>query len=93
MRDLILDPFSGLTNEEFGYQCPSGSLPPNATSLWSGFFIAAHEADASPHGGFTAIGWDVFGNKCFAKKHWQIDKPDLDLVEVGTFKPYHRPGG
>ena len=92
VSELFLVYYPGETAEEFSYQCQDYSFGPLKSPLWTGMFIAAHEADASAEGGFTAADWEIFGNEYYAKKEWQIDKPDLNLVEVGTFKLYHKPG-
>ncbi|PKN83485.1 MAG: hypothetical protein CVU46_16865 [Chloroflexi bacterium HGW-Chloroflexi-8] len=42
--------------------------------------------------GFLAQDWEVFGNEYYAKKEWTKEVADLGVVEVGTFKLYHRPG-
>jgi len=42
--------------------------------------------------GFMAEDWEVFGNEYFAKKEWTKEVGGLGVVEVGTFKLYHRPG-
>lgn len=89
---LFLNYFPGETSEEFGYQCKDSSFGPMKSPMWTGMFIAAHEADASEDGGFLAADWEIFGDEYYAKKEWQIDKPDLELVEVGTFKLYHKDG-
>ena len=48
---------------------------------------------ALPSGvGFLAEDWEVFGNEYFAKKEWTKEDAGLGVVEVGTFKLYHRPG-
>lgn len=90
---LFLNYFPGETSEEFGWVCKDSSAGPMKSPMWTGMFIAAHEADANAEGGFTAADWEIFGDEYYAKKEWQIDKPDLELVEVGTFKLYHKPGG
>jgi len=42
--------------------------------------------------GFIAEEWEVFGDEYFAKKEWTKEVAGLGVVEVGTFKLYHRPG-
>ncbi len=42
--------------------------------------------------GFLAQDWEVFGKEYFAKKEWTKEVAGLGVVEVGTFKLYHRPG-
>jgi hypothetical protein len=42
--------------------------------------------------GFLAEDWEVFGNEYFAMKEWIKEVAGLGVVEVGTFKLYHRPG-
>ncbi len=93
VSQLFLNYFTGTTSEEWGYQCKEISFGPVTSAMWTRFFIAAHGEELSPEGGFTAVDWEIFGNEYYANKEWQIDKPDLELVEVGTFKLYHKPGG
>ena len=75
---LFLNYFPRDTSEEFGYQCPDYRLPTIKSPLWTGMFIAAHQGDASAEGGFMAADWEIFGNEYYAKKEWQIDKPNED---------------
>ena len=42
--------------------------------------------------GFMLENWEIMGGEYFAKKEWTKEDADLGLVEVGTFKLYHRPG-
>jgi len=43
-------------------------------------------------GGFLLDNWEILGGEYFAKKEWTKEDTSLGLVEVGTFKLYHRPG-
>jgi hypothetical protein len=36
--------------------------------------------------------WEIFGNDYYAKKEWIKEEGSLGVIEVGTFKLYHRPG-
>ncbi len=42
---------------------------------------------------FLAQDWEIFGDEYFAKKEWILEDAGLGIVETGTFKLYHRPGG
>jgi hypothetical protein len=46
----------------------------------------------TPGGGYLLTDWEVMGGEYFAKKEWIKEDAGLGLVEVGTFKLYHRPG-
>ncbi len=46
----------------------------------------------NPGGGYKLEGWEILGGEYFAKKEWTKEDASLGLVEVGTFKLYHRPG-
>lgn len=92
VKDLTVNYFPGETSETYGYSCPDTSYGPETLPLWSGMFIAAHGDELSAEGGFTATEWEIFGGEYYAKKEWQIDDTDLEILEVGTFKLYHRPG-
>ncbi len=41
--------------------------------------------------GFVAEDWEIFGEEYFAKKEWQKEEAEYGIIEVGTFKLYHRP--
>jgi hypothetical protein len=97
IRDLELQYFPGKTSETWGYNCVYGSsFGPVTSGLWTGAYLTAHEEefDFEGEGGFIATGWEIFIRRgdYFAKKEWQMDLPDLEILEVGTFKLYHRPG-
>ena len=42
--------------------------------------------------GFLMEDWEIFGNEYYAKKEWTKEEGSLGIIEVGTFKLYHRPG-
>jgi len=54
--------------------------------------VGPRAGSAGDEGGFTATKWEILGGEYYAKKEWQIEDTDLELLEVGTFKLYHRPG-
>ena len=59
----------------------------------SGISLPSFDVPAvDPGSGFLLENWEILGGEYFAKKEWTKEDADLGLVEVGTFKLYHRPG-
>jgi hypothetical protein len=93
LHDIRMSYFPGTTSEAFSMTCPGGGgMPRQQASMWTGMFIAVHGGEMIGAGGFEAADWEIFNKEYFAKKEWTLDKAELQLVEVGTFKLYHRPG-
>ncbi len=46
----------------------------------------------NPEEGFIASDWEMLGGEYFARKEWTKEDAANGLIEVGTFKLYHRPG-
>lgn len=96
--DFLLAYLPGPTSESAKINiCGSAGapLPLPPFPAWTGTFLATHKAELDTTGelggGYIAIDWEVFGNEYFAKKEWI--KESGDIVEAGTFKLYHIPGG
>ena len=73
------------------------SIPP--FPAWTGTFLAGHQAELDANsdfgGGYIAIDWEVFGGEYYAKKEWikEVAASGGKVIEAGTFKLYHTPGG
>jgi hypothetical protein len=80
----------------------SSSAPPAPAMPDLGDMMAAAQSgvnlptfalpDLSGGQGYLLQDWEILGGEYFAKKEWTKEDADLGLVEVGTFKLYHRPG-
>lgn len=94
VRDLSVDYFPGVTSETFVQHCPRSpdDYGTPGYSYWTVLFIALHGEERGEESVFLETGWDIFGGEYYAKKEWQIDDTDLEALEVGSFKLYHRPG-
>jgi len=98
VRDFILFYLPGNTSESATTNiCGSaGSLPIPPFPAWTAAFLATHidemESGSSiSDAGFLTADWEIFGDEYFAKKEWI--KEAGEVVETGTFKLYHTPGG
>jgi len=91
VKDLTVNYFPGVTSESWVERCQD-STTSGAGGYWAELFIVAHGEEMPPEGGFTATKWEILGGEYYAKKEWQMDLPDMEILEVGTFKLYHRPG-
>ncbi|MBA4385729.1 MAG: hypothetical protein C0410_13410, partial [Anaerolinea sp.] len=93
VTDIDLVYYPGNTSESFTVKCedsPPYTAPPSP--LWTGVYLVTHQFEMDQaKGGFTMQDWEVLGNEYFAKKEWTTEYPDVGLIEVGTFKLYHRP--
>lgn len=93
VTDLILSYMPGNTSETYTIQCEGQSrrtAPPSP--MWTGIYLITHQFEMSQlSSDFSVKGWEVFGKEYYAKKEWITEYPEEDLVEVGTFKLYHRP--
>ncbi len=96
--DFLMSYLPGPTSESAkinicGSTGPPLPLPP--FPAWTGTFLATHKSELDTTGelggGYIAIDWEVFGGEYFAKKEWI--KESGNIVETGTFKLYHTPGG
>jgi hypothetical protein len=93
VTDFDLVYYPGNTSESFAITCPdSPTFTTPASPLWTGVYLITHQPEMDQaKGGFTLQDWEVFGNEYFAKKEWTTEYKDEGLIEVGTFKLYHRP--
>jgi hypothetical protein len=98
VRDFILFYLPGNTSESATMNiCGSaGALPIPPFPAWTATFLATHideleTASAISDSGFLTADWEIFGDEYFAKKEWI--KEAGEVVETGTFKLYHTPGG
>lgn len=93
VTDMNLIYYPGNTSESFTVKCedsPAFTAP--ASPLWTGVFLVTHQFEMDQaKGGFTMQEWEVMGNEYYAKKEWTTEYPEEGLIEVGTFKLYHRP--
>ncbi len=85
---------------------PSNSAPPAApaepampdlenmmAAAQAGVTLPSFDVPSGSIGsGFLMENWEIMGGEYFAKKEWTKEDASLGLVEVGTFKLYHRPG-
>ncbi len=93
VTDMTIIYYPGNTSESFTVKCedsPPYTAPPSP--LWTAVFLVTHQFEMDQaKGGFTMQEWEVMGNEYFAKKEWTTEYPEEGLIEVGTFKLYHRP--
>jgi len=93
VTDFKLIYYPGNTSESFTIKCQdSPAFTSPASPMWTGVYLVTHQFEMDQtKGGFYLDGWEVFGNEYFAKKEWTTEYAEVGLVEVGTFKLYHRP--
>lgn len=91
--DFLLSYLPGQSSESARIKLcgTNGFLPVPPFAAWTSTYLATHASEIEKSGGFISIDWEVFGDEYFAKKEWI--KEAGDIVEAGTFKLYHKPGG
>ncbi len=98
VRDFILFYLPGITSASYDITCPPGGTihQPPGGAAWYAAFNSTHIDElatgrSESDSGFVMVVWEIFGDEYFAKKEWIEEVPNI--VEAGTFKLYHTPGG
>jgi hypothetical protein len=68
------------------------SAPPAELLEGLGFGAGMMDLPINPEEGLLASDWEILGGEYFAKKEWTKENTEAGIIEVGTFKLYHRPG-